>query len=192
MTESSRHTRWSGNYLAIHQEGRWEYVSRVRGIGAVAILAIDSGAKRDHIILVEQYRVPLRANCLELPAGLVGDEATGEDPAEAARRELEEETGYRAGRMENLGRFCSSPGMTSETFTLLKATHLEKVGGGGGTEHENIIVHRVALDGIADFVAGKRAENCIIDVRILTLPGAGWPGGSQGRIRGRTHARPDP
>lgn len=174
-------THWSGDYLAMRQEGRWEYVSRVRNIGAAALLAIDTAAEGDtggdHVILVEQYRVPLKANCIEFPAGLVGDETAGEDPVEAARRELEEETGYRAGRIENLGRFCSSPGMTSETFTLLKATALEKVGDGGGTDHEDIAVHRVPLTGVADFVAAKRAEDCVIDVRVLALLGARWLAG---------------
>jgi ADP-ribose pyrophosphatase len=175
-TDSSdeRETHWSGNYLAIHQEGRWEYVSRVRGIGAAVILAIDRDETGDHVILVEQYRVPLRANCIELPAGLVGDMTAGEEAAEAAGRELEEETGYRAGYLENLGRFCSSPGMTSETFTLLKATDLAKVGAGGGTDHENITVHRVALAEIANFIAQQRDAGCIIDVRIVMLLSAGW------------------
>jgi ADP-ribose pyrophosphatase len=168
-----RTTHWSGNYLAIHQEGRWEYVSRVRGIGAAVLLAIDSDLAGDHVILVEQYRVPLKANCLELPAGLVGDETADETVETAASRELEEETGYRAGRIENLGRFCSSPGMTSETFTLLKATELEKIGEGGGTDSEDITVHRVALSEIGAFVEARRSENCVIDVRILTLLGMG-------------------
>lgn len=169
-----RATHWSGNYLAIHQEGRWEYVSRVRGIGAAVILAIDTADDGGHVILVEQYRTPLKAQCLELPAGLVGDETSGEDPADAGRRELEEETGYRAGRIENLGRFCSSPGMTSETFTLLRATALEKVGPGGGTAHENITVHRVALADVAAFVSRYRDSGGVIDVRIMALLGAGW------------------
>ncbi|MBC7986950.1 MAG: NUDIX hydrolase [Sphingomonadaceae bacterium] len=164
-----RKTVWSGRYLAVRTEGRWEFVSRVRGIGAAAILALDG----DHVILVEQYRVPLGANCLELPAGLVGDETQGEAVEAAATRELEEETGYRAARIENLGRFCSSPGMTSETFTLLSATGLEKLCEGGGDAAEAITVHRVALEDIAGFVEAKRAEGCVIDVRILALLGAG-------------------
>ncbi|MEM8697380.1 MAG: NUDIX hydrolase [Pseudomonadota bacterium] len=183
MTDPETH--WSGKYLAIHQEGRWEYVSRVRGIGAAAILAIDrdpdndsgSDLRGDHVILVEQYRVPLKANCLELPAGLIGDETAGEPVIEAAGRELEEETGYRAGRIENLGHFCSSPGLTSETFTLVRATELDKIGAGGGTDDEDIVVHRIPLSGIADFVSAKRDEGCIVDVRILTLLGAGWLNG---------------
>jgi len=159
---------WSGRYLAVHTEGRWEFVSRVRGIGAAAILALDG----DSVILVEQYRAPLKANCIELPAGLVGDDTAGEAAEIAAARELEEETGYCASRIESLGRFCSSPGMTSECFTLLRATGLEKVSEGGGVEGEDIAVHRVALGEVAGFIEAKRAEGCVIDVRILLLLGA--------------------
>ncbi len=63
----------------------------------------------------------------------------------SARRELEEETGYRAAQWENLGEFYSSPGMVAESFTLLKATGLTQVSDGGGTAHEDIVVHRVPL-----------------------------------------------
>ncbi|HMC91155.1 MAG TPA: NUDIX hydrolase, partial [Allosphingosinicella sp.] len=95
---------WEGKYIKVTKQGTWEYVSRTRGVTAAVILAIHEG----HVILVEQYRVPVGARCLELPAGLVGDETEGEEIAAAAIRELEEETGYRAGRMVDLGRFHSS------------------------------------------------------------------------------------
>ncbi len=172
MTDT-KETRWSGQYLAVFSEGRWEYVSRVRGIGAVVLLAIDEDENGRYVILVEQYRVPLGANCLEFPAGLVADIEEGETSEQSAAKELEEETGYRAGRLENCGRFCSSPGMTSETFTLFRATDLEKIGDGGGTESEDISVHRVPLDQVAAFVDAKRGEGCVIDVRVMALLVAG-------------------
>ncbi|MGQ4828581.1 NUDIX hydrolase, partial [Enterococcus faecalis] len=77
--------------------GRWEYVSRTRNIKAAVILAIDED---DHVLLVDQFRIPLGRRSIELPAGLIGDEAgaENEDAATAAARELEEETGYRPGR----------------------------------------------------------------------------------------------
>lgn len=165
-------TRWEGRFIAVKTQGKWEFVSRVRGIEAAVILAIDDG----HVLLVEQYRVPLAANCLELPAGLVGDETEGEAIEIAAGRELEEETGYRAARIETVGRFASSPGMVSETFTLVRAHGLEKIGDGGGVEGENITVHRVELSKIAGFIAQKRAEGCMMDVRMLTLLGPGLLG----------------
>ena len=79
-------TVWRGKFLEVKKDGRWEYVSRTRGISAAVILAIDG----EHVILVEQYRVPLGARCLELPAGLVGDEEEGEEAGKAAIRELED------------------------------------------------------------------------------------------------------
>ncbi len=165
----SLETVWEGKYIKVLKYGTWEYVGRTRGIQAAVILAIDAG----HVILVEQYRVPLGKRCLELPAGLVGDEEDGESVEASAARELEEETGYRAAAVEPLGFFNSSPGMVSEGFTLVRATELERVGAGGGVPGENIIVHRVALDGIAAFVAAKRASGVAMDVKLLLLLGAG-------------------
>ena len=163
-------TLWEGKYLAAKRRGKWEYVARTRGIQAAVILAIDAG----EAILVEQYRVPLGRNCLELPAGLVGDDAQGEEVAAAAIRELEEETGYRAERVADLGKFYSSPGMVSEGFTLLRAEGLTRVGGGGGVEGEEIVVHRVPIAEVPAFVAAKRAEGCAIDVKLLLLLGADY------------------
>jgi len=158
-------TLWEGRFIAAKRRGKWEYVSRTRNISAAVILAIDEGA----VILVEQYRVPLGRICLELPAGLIGDESEGEAIEAAAIRELEEETGYRAARMTDLGTFYSSPGMVSESFTLLRAEGLERTGPGGGVEGENIQVHRVMLADVPTFIASKRAEGCAIDVRLLLL-----------------------
>ncbi|EIZ80159.1 ADP-ribose pyrophosphatase [Novosphingobium sp. Rr 2-17] len=165
-------TMWEGRFITAKRRGRWEYVSRARGIRAAVILAIDS---EDHVILVDQYRVPLGKRCIELPAGLVGDQddAADEDAAVAAARELEEETGYRAGRMESAGEFFSSPGMVSESFTLFRAHDVEKVGAGGGVDDENIVVHRVPLADIDDAIATWRATGYAIDVKLLTLLGPG-------------------
>ena len=166
-------TRWEGRFITVKQQGTWEYVSRSRGIHAAVILAIDDAADGRHVILVEQYRVPLKVQCLELPAGLVGDDSAGEAADVAAARELEEETGYRAAHWRTVGEFYSSPGMVSESFTLLVATGLTKVGDGGGVDSEDIIVHRVPLADIAEFVAAKRAAECGIDVRVAMLLAGG-------------------
>jgi ADP-ribose pyrophosphatase len=166
-------TVWQGKYLAVRREGTWEYVGRARGIRAAVIVAVDGG----DVLLVEQHRVPVGGRCLELPAGLVGDETEGEEIAVAAMRELEEETGYRAERMVTLGDFHSSPGMVSESFTLLRAEGLTRVGEGGGVAGEDIAVHRVALDALPAFVAAKRADGVAMDVKLLLLLGAGMLGG---------------
>jgi ADP-ribose pyrophosphatase len=156
---------WEGRYIVTKRRGPWEYVGRTRGIGAAVILAIEDG----HILLVEQWRVPLQAYCLEFPAGLIGDETEGEDVATSAARELEEETGYRADRIEIIGTFASSPGMVSETFTLVRAHGLAKVHEGGGVEGENITVHRVALDQVADFIVERRRNGITIDAKLMML-----------------------
>ena len=166
---------WQGRFITTKTRGKWEYVSRARGIKAAVILAIDDGpfgsAQDRHVLLVEQFRVPLGANCLELPAGLVGDDTEGECLEDAAARELKEETGYRAERIELIGEFYSSPGMVSESFFFVRALGLERVSEGGGVDGENILVHRVPLDSMADFIATKRSEGCVMDVKLLTLLG---------------------
>lgn len=176
MSEEAEQVVWAGKFITAKVRGKWEYVARSRGIRAAVILAID---EEDHVLLVEQYGVPLGKPCLELPAGLVGDDdsAPGEDATAAARRELEEETGYRAARMEVLGEFYSSPGMVSESFTMLRAHGLEQVGPGGGTEGEDITVHRVPLSQLASFIESARARGLGIDVRLLMLLGPGILGG---------------
>ncbi len=158
---------WAGKFVTAKRRGKWEYVSRARGIKAAVILAVED----DHVLLVEQYRVPLGAHCIELPAGLIGDHDDGEDALTSAARELEEETGYRAASLEIIGEFFSSPGMVSESFTLVRASGLTKVGDGGGVDGEDIMVHRVAIADMPGFVAAKRADGCVIDVKLLMLPG---------------------
>lgn len=158
---------WQGDFITAKRRGRWEYVGRARSIHAAVILAIEDG----HVLLVEQWRVPLQARSLELPAGLVGDDTPGEDVATAAARELEEETGWRPARIEVLGAFASSPGMVSETFTLVRAHGLTQVGAGGGVPGEDITVHRVAIGDVAALIEAKRAAGLVIDVKLLVLLG---------------------
>ena len=166
MTDEPVEIAWQGKWVVAKRQGKWEYVSRARNIQAAVVVAIDD---QDHVILVDQYRVPLGKRCLELPAGLIGDEHDGDTALDAARRELEEETGYHCEAVEELGYFYSSPGMVSEGFTLVRATGLTKVGEGGGIADEDIVVHRVALADVPAFVAQKRAEGFAIDVKLLLL-----------------------
>ncbi|WP_245964315.1 NUDIX hydrolase [Sphingorhabdus wooponensis] len=158
---------WQGRFITAKTRGKWEYVSRARGIKAAVILAMED----DHVLLVEQYRVPLGANCIELPAGLIGDHEEGEDTLMSAARELEEETGYRADHLEIVGEYFSSPGMVSESFSLVRARGLRKVSDGGGVDGENITVHRVSLADLPTFVQEKRAGGFVMDVKLLMLPG---------------------
>jgi ADP-ribose pyrophosphatase len=88
--------------------------------GAVCIVARTAD---DSVILIRQYRHATGRELLEIPAGGLH---AGEDPLEAARRELEEETGYRAGSMVERGRFWTTPGFTTEFMYLFEATDLVK------------------------------------------------------------------
>lgn len=163
---SGAETVWQGEWITVRKQGRWEYVSRARDIRAVVIVAIDDAGR---VLLIDQQRVPIGRRCLELPAGLIGDEVEGDTIEAAAARELEEETGYAAERVEVIGEFQSSPGMVSESFTLVRAHGLRRIGEGGGVAGEDIIVHRVPLDEVPGFVAAKRAEWMAVDVKILLL-----------------------
>ncbi len=174
MAQTPNEIMWQGQYITARREGRWEYVTRARNIGATVILAIDDAADGRHILLVEQWRVPLHARCIELPAGLIGDDVAGEAAELAAARELEEETGYRATDWTRLGEFFSSPGMVGESFTLMLARGLARVSDGGGVSGENIEVHRVRLDQLARFIEQRRAAGCVVDVRVMALLMPAW------------------
>ncbi len=159
---------WRGDFIEVRREGRWEYAARTRGIGAAVILAVTNARE---IVLVEQYRVPLGKRCLELPAGLIGDMDDGASAHETAERELAEETGFTATHFEDLGEFATSPGMTSETFHLFRATGLNRTGAGGGVGGEAIDVHVVALAALAAFIDDKRRAGVAIDCRlVVALP----------------------
>jgi ADP-ribose pyrophosphatase len=154
--------QWQGKYIRIVTRGGWEYVERCGGVGAVVILAEVDGK----IILIEQSRVPLGGRiCLELPAGLVGDE-DDKGVEETAVKELEEETGHTATRIERLGQFFSSPGMVAEGFDLVRAHGVRPC---GAPVEEGIEVHLVERERISEFVEERRAAGVAIDVKLLLL-----------------------
>jgi ADP-ribose diphosphatase len=133
--------------------------------GAVAIVALDEA---DRILLVRQWRVAVGAALLEIPAGTLDiDVASGvtEDPDKAAARELEEETGYRAGSWERLGSFWTAPGFATELMHLYLATDLRPAGGDrvGPDEDERLELERMPwADAVA---AADRGE--IVDAKSL-------------------------
>jgi ADP-ribose pyrophosphatase len=126
--------------------------------GAVAILAIDPGGE---VLFVRQFRVPAGRVLLEIPAGTLDtDPATGavEDHALAARRELEEETGYRASTWRHLASFWTAPGFATELMHLWLATDLRPADGErlGPDEDEHLRLERMPLsDALA---AAERGE----------------------------------
>jgi ADP-ribose pyrophosphatase len=157
-------TMWAGRFVTAQRKGKWEYAGRVGGIRAVVILAEHEG----QWILVEQPRAAVGGMCLELPAGLVGDHGDGASVEETAVRELEEETGFTARSIRRLGDYHASPGMLSESFTLVRADQVRRIGEGGGVPgEEEIVVHLVPTAELADFVAARRAARVAVDVKLL-------------------------
>jgi ADP-ribose pyrophosphatase len=152
-----------GHFVRLIRRGKWEYASRANDIRAVVILAEYDG----QVILIDQPRVPLGGRCVELPAGLIGDEDPNATVETTAIKELEEETGFTADKVERLGDFHASPGMLSEGFTLVRVHGVRRIGHGGGDENEDIAVHLVAREDIPNFVEQKRAEGFAIDVKLL-------------------------
>ncbi len=154
-----------GRYLRFAKRNDWEYVERVNVRDVAVLVPI---TPEHEIVLVEQFRIPVQARMIELPAGLVGDEEEfrDEDLLDAANRELEEETGYRAGKLTVLTRAPSAGGMTSELVSFLHATGLRKVGTGGGVDGEDITVHVVPLREVRRWLRKKEEEGFLLDPKI--------------------------
>jgi ADP-ribose pyrophosphatase len=162
--EESR-TLGEGRHIRLRVDGGWEYAERLGITGIVVIVAVTPDGK---LLLVEQFRQPVGARVIELPAGLAGDtpEARGEPLEEAARRELLEETGYRADRFEPLADGPPSPGMTTEQLTLFRAEGLTRVGPGGGDAHEEIQIHEVELSRVESWLRERQRDGRLVDVKV--------------------------
>lgn len=158
-------TLGAGRFLQLYKRNGWEFVERVAVTDVAVLIAV---TKTNELVLVEQYREPVRAKMIELPAGLVGDEKefSGESLLDAANRELEEETGFRSKRLSVVAKMPSSGGLTSEIVTFVHAAELTKVGPGGGVEGEDIKVHVVPLADVDRRLAACSAEGCLIDPKI--------------------------
>lgn len=158
-------TLHTGKFLSLIKEGHWEYAERVNATGAAIIVAVTD---EQRLLLVEQYRIPVHTRTIELPAGIIGDEAdhSHESHAEAARRELREETGYDAGHIEVLTTGPASSGLTSEVVTLFRASQLRRVGAGGGIAHEQITVHEVPLSEIDTWLTAKAQSGILIEPKV--------------------------
>jgi ADP-ribose pyrophosphatase len=154
-----------GRFLRLLSHRGWEWAERTNTAAAVVVVAV---TPERQLVLVEQYRIPLGRRVIELPAGLVGDQADtqGEDLIEAARRELLEETGFQAERIERLVDGPSSSGMTNETYALLLARNARPVGPGGGDSTEDIQVHIVPLDQVDAWLESKRQQGVMVDPRV--------------------------
>jgi ADP-ribose pyrophosphatase len=157
---------FEGRFLKVKRKNRWEYAERCKTSGVVGILAITDNRE---LILVEQFRVPVNKRVIEIPAGLAGDIVGKESEAlaEAAKRELLEETGYEAHRMEYLAEGPSSAGLSTEVVTFFRAYELKKISKGGGDETENLQVHVVPLAELKTCIKARRQEGRLVDYKVF-------------------------
>mgnify|MGYP001819570868 CR=1 FL=1 len=162
---NDRKTLAEGKYLGLYERGTWEFAERPNSTGVVGILPITEDGE---LVLIEQYRVPVQAKVIEIPAGLVGDELehAGEPLEDTAQRELLEETGYRADTITPLLSSPTSAGMTTETTHFFAATGLAREHNGGGVADEEIIVHHVSHNELGEWLTKKEKEGYLIDFKI--------------------------
>lgn len=163
----SRQIVWQGKHLQVVLRDGYECIERRNIAGIVGIIAVTDDRR---LILVEQFRPPMQARVIELPAGLAGDTADFRDESleTAARRELMEETGYQAQDVVVIATGAASAGMSNELITLMLASGLAKVGAGGGDEHEDITVHEVPLDGLTGWLGERQARGTVIDLKVYS------------------------
>lgn len=156
-----------GRVINLVRRGTWEYASRRNVRGVVGIIAVTPEGK---LLLVEQFRPPLNANTIELPAGLAGDHpgAEDEETATAARRELEEETGYTCSSMECVASGAASAGLCDEILTLYIAHGLRKVHDGPTDDSEKITLHEIPLADVEAFIRQQRQAGKQIDLKLFS------------------------
>jgi ADP-ribose pyrophosphatase len=154
-----------GAWLRLRRRGRWEYVERSHSTDGLAVIIV-AATPENRVLFVEQFRVPLDAPTVEFPAGLVADSHDADTVEEAARRELVEETGWQASRLDVLLTGPTSAGMTSERIAFARATGLTRVGPGGGVHGEDIVVHEVPRDEAAAWLMRKGREGCELDLKL--------------------------
>ena len=155
---------YEGRYQRMLVRDNWEYSERTHPGGLAAIVI--AVTPEDKVLFVEQFRIPLQARTIEMPAGLVGDVDSGESIEQSAIRELEEETGWTAEHAQVLMIGPTSSGASSEKIAFVRASGLRKVGAGGGDPSEDITVHEVPRTQAAAWLVQKMAEGYELDAKL--------------------------
>jgi ADP-ribose pyrophosphatase len=163
--KSKDKTLCEGKHIRLLQRGTYEFASRRKHSGIVAIVAANGDGK---MILIEQFRPPVNKRVIEIPAGLAGDVEGHEAVAlaTAAKRELLEETGYEAKTMKPVGEGPPSAGICDEVITMFVASGLKKTGDGAGDGSEDITLHEIPLSRVPGFLKRKQLEGCLIDLKV--------------------------
>ena len=145
---------YDGKIITVHKDrvelvsGKTSFREVVEHSGGVVILAICKKDGVEKVLMVKQFRYPLKEALLELPAGKL---EKNENPFEAAKRELKEETGYIAKNWQDLGYVFTSPGYSDEKLYLYKAANLEFVGE-CPDEGEILIEYEYTIDEIKNMI----------------------------------------
>lgn len=165
IPDDPREILYEGDWLRLVRRGQWECCERTHSAAGMAVIVI-AVTPADEVLFVEQFRVPLGARTIEMPAGLVGDDHDADTLEEAARRELAEETGWHPGRVEVLMTGPTSSGMSNERIAFVRARELRRVGAGGGIGSEDITVHAVPRQQAAAWLVQKGKEGFELDLKL--------------------------
>ncbi|MFN2385326.1 MAG: NUDIX hydrolase [Thermoanaerobaculia bacterium] len=160
--ESSAELLFRGEHLNLMRRRGWEYAEHRAATEAVMIVAITAGGE---IVLVEEFRPSVNAPVISLPAGLSGDDSQ-EDTAQAAERELREETGYAGRSLEPVARGPGSAGASSEMVTFFFAPDARLVGEQAPGDRGLLRVHLVALERLSEWTREQEARGALVDPKI--------------------------
>ena len=147
--------------LFLRRKG-WEYLEHRTAPEAAMIVAI---TPEDEIVLAEEFRLPMNAPVMSLPAGLIGDEGP-EDAIDAARRELQEETGFAAPSLELLAKGPGSAGQSSEMVSFFLARGAVRSGEQAAHDVGKIRVHVVPIAELPGWARARESEGAVIDPKI--------------------------
>ena len=157
---------YQGDYIRFVKHRHWEFVERHNCTGIVIVAAMTKDKK---VIFISQYRPPVGKKVIEFPAGLVNDLALKrkETLLMAAKRELLEEAGYRAKKMQTLFQGPISAGLTSDLVTLVLALDVQKVAVGKGDASEMIeAIYEVPLKNVDRWLQKMQQKGYLIEPKI--------------------------
>lgn len=161
----SREIKFEGKYLNFVNHDGWEFVERKNCSAIVIVAAVTD---QNEVIFVEQYRKAVDKFTIEFCAGLIGDHDHAKDESleEGALRELEEETGYRAERIETIMEGPANAGISCNMVILMRAYGLKKVSDGGGDHEEDIKVHVIPSAEVDDWLRAQYEAGKAIDPKV--------------------------
>jgi ADP-ribose pyrophosphatase len=164
-SSSQLKTLYDGKHIKLVQRGTYEFASRKKSSGIVAIVAVNDRGK---LLLIEQFRPPVNRRVIEIPAGLAGDVEGHEREAlaDAGKRELLEETGYAAREMKAVAEGPPSAGICDEVITIFVARGLKKTGEAAGDGSEDITLHEVPVARVRAFLKRKIKQGCLVDLKV--------------------------